>query len=191
MTLLLNHPRSPLGGLGRSLEERSKSPPCPAPAWENGSKRPRGLCTPCWQLAHSVTHTQHLLSSKDCAPRRVRLKVSTLLEGSILLLSPQQGCTELGLAVGGCWAPDTPFVVFKATGRKKNPGSGIHVVPEHPRQFSPRQQALLVLRGRWETGAQSNGYQLRKAEARDSAEIRLQKFLSKTRILFSPFCYLC
>lgn len=98
----MNHPHSSLGGLGRSLRERSKLDPGPAPAWGNSSKKLRGLCSPCWQLAHGVTHMQDFSSSKDHAPRRARLKVPTslLLEGSILLLSPQQGCSGLGSAAG-------------------------------------------------------------------------------------------
>lgn len=171
MTLLWNHPLSPLGVLGRSLEERSKSDPGPAAAWGNGSTRPRGLCTPCWQLEHSVAHTQHLTSSKDRAPGRARLQVPTslLLEGSILLLSPQQGCTALGSAAGaaGRLTPLLQSLDFEATERKRAPGSGIHVVPEHPRHFSPQQQALLVLCDRRQTGAQSNEYLLLEAKARD------------------------
>lgn len=45
------------------------------------------------------------------------------------------------LGCGGCWVPDAPCAVCRLQGnrRKKTPkpGSGIHVVPEHPRWFSP------------------------------------------------------
>lgn len=97
------------------------------------------LCTPRWQLAHRVPRTQH----PSAAPRRASGEVPTslLLAGSLLLLSPQQGGTGLCLAVGaaGCLTPLVQSVEFRATGGKKTPkpGSGIHVVPEHPRWFSP------------------------------------------------------
>lgn len=42
---------------------------------------------------------------------------SLLLEGMILLLSPQQGCTGLGWEV--CWVPDTLFAVFGLQGNRR------------------------------------------------------------------------
>lgn len=60
---------------------------------------------------------------------------------------------------------------------KKTPGSGIHVVPEHPRLFTPRQQALLVLHDRWETGAQRNRYRLLEAKVKDWGKDKTSEIL--------------
>lgn len=67
--------------------------------------------------------------------------------GEHLSPKPSAGLHGLGMA-GGAAGHLTSLLQsldFKATGGKKPPGSGIHVVREHPRQFSPQQQAMLVL----------------------------------------------
>lgn len=67
---------------------------------------------------------------------------SLLMEGSILLLSSQQKCTGLGLATGadGCLTHPLQCLDFKETGgvgeKKRKRVSGVHIVSEHPRQFS-------------------------------------------------------
>lgn len=106
--------------------------------------------------------------------------------GSILLLSPQQGCRALGLDVGvaGCLTPLLQSLDFKATGeeKKKQPNKTDRL--RNPsgarasRQCSPWKQVLLVLCDREDTAAQSNGYQLPKAEAGDWGEGKASEILT-------------
>jgi len=168
VTLLLNHP---LPTWRFRQEPRGQKEIGPQPSSSKGEQQheaERALPPSLAAGTQHCTHAAPLFFKGPCATMsRLRVPTSLLLEGSILLLSPWQGCRGLGSAAGaaGRLTPLSQPLDFKATG-EKNP-SGIHVVPEHLRQFRPRQQTLLVLHDRWETGAQSNGYRLLEAKARD------------------------
>lgn len=103
----------PTWSLGRSLEERSKSDPGPAPAQGNGSTRPRGLCTPCWQLEQCCTHAAPRVFKGPCTRKGQAPSPNILAAGGEHPSpKPSSGLHSAGLGCRGCWAPDTPFAVF-------------------------------------------------------------------------------
>lgn len=135
------------------------------------------------------THTAPLVF-KGPAPENGQAQCLNILVAGGEHLSPKLSAElhRAGPSYRGCWMPDTLFAVFglqrNTRGKKKKKISGIHVMSEHPRQFSPW-QVLLVLCDKPQQEHRVDGCSKPKLET--GAKIRLQKFLSKPGYYFFLF----
>lgn len=152
--------------------------PLPCSCMGNGSKGPKGLCSPCWQPAHTEGHTQHLLSSKDLRQWTARLKVFAGGEHPSPKLSAELHRTGPGYR--GWEMSDTAFAVFGLQRNRRGKKEKSSLRNTYCVRAS---QAVLpsagVVSPVWQMGtrAQSGWYQLLKAKAGDWGKDKTSEIL--------------